>query len=77
MKEVGAHEEDLAAWKQQFKAEALRQIGERERWLAGWQAQLEAKSAELVALQADMEVRICSASFPSYSLVGTRDCMIF
>ena len=68
MKEVGAHEEDLAAWKQQFKAEALRQIGERERSLAGWQAQLEAKSAELAALQADMEVRICSASIPLIAL---------
>ena len=55
VKEVTAHEDELAAWKQRFKAEALRQIGERERALSQWQAQLEAQHAESARLRSDAE----------------------
>lgn len=55
VKEVTAHEDELAAWKQRFKAEALRQIGERERALSEWQAQLEAQGADLTRLRSDTE----------------------
>lgn len=55
VKEVTAHEDELAAWKQRFKAEALRQIGERERALSEWQAQLEAQGAELKRMRSETE----------------------
>ena len=54
--ELTDHEEQLEAWKQKFKAEALRQIGERERMLSDWQAKLEKKKTELDELQRSMEV---------------------
>jgi len=54
---VAAHEDELAAWKQRFCAEALRQIGERERALSEWQARLEAQRGELASARADMEAR--------------------
>ena len=54
---MAAHEGELAAWKQRFRAAALRQIGERERALAAWQARLEAQRGELAGARADMEAR--------------------
>ena len=58
VKEVTAHEDELAAWKQRFKAEALRQINERERALSEWQAHLEAQGSELTRLRSDTEARL-------------------
>lgn len=57
--ELTEHEEQLEAWKQKFKAEALRQIGEREKTLADWQAKLDRKKTDLEELQRSMEV--CSS----------------
>jgi hypothetical protein len=56
-KELAEHEESLEAWKQRFKAEALRQISEREAALADWQSKLESKRADLDSLQHSTEVR--------------------
>ena len=55
--ELAEHEEQLEAWKQKFKAEALRQIGEREKTLADWQAKLDRKKTDLEEMQRSMEVR--------------------
>ena len=55
--ELTDHEEQLEAWKQKFKAEALRQIGEREKALSDWQSKLDRKKNELEELQRSMEVR--------------------
>ena len=54
--ELSEHEEQLEAWKQKFKAEALRQIGEREKTLADWQAKLDRKKTDLEEAQRSMEV---------------------
>ena len=54
--ELSEHEEQLEAWKQKFKAEALRQIGEREKTLADWQAKLDRKKSDLEEAQRSMEV---------------------
>lgn len=54
--ELSEHEEQLEAWKQKFKAEALRQIGEREKTLADWQAKLDRKRTDLEEVQRSMEV---------------------
>lgn len=54
--ELSEHEEQLEAWKQKFKAEALRQIGEREKTLADWQAKLDRKKTDLEELQRSVEV---------------------
>ncbi len=51
------HEEQLEAWKQKFKAEALRQISEREKALSDWQAKLDRKKIDLEDLQRSVEVR--------------------
>lgn len=56
--ELSEHEEQLEAWKQKFKAEALRQIGEREKSLADWQAKLDRKKVDLEEVQRSMEVRL-------------------
>ena len=52
------HEEELEAWKQKFKAEALRQIAEREKTLADWQTKLDRKKVDLEELQRSMEVLV-------------------
>lgn len=54
--ELSEHEEQLEAWKQKFKAEALRQISEREKTLSDWQSKLEKKKSEHDELQRSMEV---------------------
>ena len=54
--ELSEHEEQLEAWKQKFKAEALRQIGEREKALTDWQAKLDRKKTDLEEVQRSMEV---------------------
>ena len=55
--ELADHEEQLEAWKQKFKAEALRQISEREKALSDWQAKLDRKKTDLEELQRSVEVR--------------------
>ena len=57
--ELTDHEEQLEAWKQKFKAEALRQIGEREKALSDWQGKLDRKNNDLEEVQRSMEVRLC------------------
>lgn len=55
--ELADHEEQLEAWKQKFKAEALRQISEREKALSDWQAKLDRKKTDLEELQRSVEVK--------------------
>ncbi len=55
--ELADHEEQLEAWKQKFKAEALRQISEREKALSDWQAKLDRKKSDLEELQRSVEVK--------------------
>ncbi len=55
--ELADHEEQLEAWKQKFKAEALRQISEREKALSDWQAKLDRKKGDLEELQRSVEVK--------------------
>ncbi len=55
--ELADHEEQLEAWKQKFKAEALRQISEREKALSDWQAKLDRKKTDLEELQRSAEVK--------------------
>lgn len=54
--QLADHEEQLEAWKQKFKAEALRQISEREKALSDWQAKLDRKKTDLEELQRSVEV---------------------
>ena len=54
--ELTDHEEQLEAWKQKFKAEALREIGEREKALSDWQSKLDRKKSDLEEVQRSMEV---------------------
>ena len=56
--ELTDHEEQLEAWKQKFKAEALRQIGEREKALSDWQSKLDRKKNDLEEVQRSMEVQL-------------------
>lgn len=68
--ELTEHEEQLEAWKQKFKSEALRQIGERERMLNNWQSKLEKKKAELDELQRSMEVS--GAAHRGFALIAQK-----
>ena len=68
--ELTDHEEQLEAWKQKFKAEALRQIGERERMLSDWQAKLEKKKTELDELQRSMEVTLSPLHCSSHHMLS-------
>ena len=76
---MAEHEEQLEAWKQKFKAEALRQISERERMLSDWQSKLEKKKTELDELQRSMEVGCmlsCRANRSgSFDLSTTTACI--
>ena len=56
--ELTDHDEQLDAWKQKFKAEALRQIGEREKALSDWQSKLDRKKNDLEEVQRSMEVQL-------------------
>ena len=56
--ELTDHEKQLEAWKQKFKAEALRQIGEREKALSDWQSKLDRKKNDLEEVQRSMEVQL-------------------
>ena len=72
--ELSDHEEQLEAWKQKFKAEALRQISEREKALSDWQAKLDRKRADLDELQRSVEVRqLC---MDAGAVVHDRTCTL-
>lgn len=73
--ELSDHEEQLEAWKQKFKAEALRQISEREKALSDWQAKLDRKRADLEELQRSVEVRhLC---MDAGAVVYDKTCTLF
>ena len=60
--QLSEHEDSLDAWKQHFRAEALRQIGEREDGLNEWQATLSRRQQELEDMQLSMEVRYAGSA---------------
>lgn len=79
--ELAAHEESLETWKNQFKAEAIRQIAERERLLTEWQGRLERRQAELEDLQRSAEasqslsVMCRNSSQSSYATYSMMFCV--
>lgn len=52
---LDAHEQQLAAWKQQFKAEAAAQLAARERSLSEWEGRLTAQQQELTTRASTVE----------------------
>ena len=66
--QLSEHEDSLDAWKQRFRAEALRQIGEREDGLNEWQAKLSRRQQELEDMQLNMEVGLAVTADSCLSL---------